>query len=247
MIQGFYTAKTGVANYQNFLNVTANNIANASTVAYKSQRVAFSDLVYTDMPKTIDLQSGNGTKVSSVSADLTQGVVTETDNALDVAIYGDGYFCVENEAGERYYTRAGNFQVSESDGQNYLVTANGERVLDRDFNPIIVTGDVDSAVLSGPSQANDGEEGTIQLAVVRFDNPYALKEEGNGLYSANAQSGQGTLVEDAVVVQGGLESSNVDLATEMTKMIQAQRGFQFSSRVIQTADELESMANTLRG
>ncbi|MGI5891282.1 MAG: flagellar hook-basal body protein [Bacillota bacterium] len=250
MINSFYTAKIGATNYQSLLDVSANNLANASTTGFKSQRIAYSDLVYTNMPaqkysQNLPLQVGHGAKVNSISANLEQGAVQETGHNLDVAILGAGYFCVERETGQRYYTRAGNFRMVNSGEEKYLITCNGERVLDDKFQPITIKEPGNQVILYGPAEGESAEN-TIRLAVVNFDNPYALREVGSGLLAATDQSGEGTLVSEARLRQGALECSNVDLATEITKILQAQRGFQFSARIIQTADEIEAMANTLR-
>lgn len=243
MIQGFYSAKSGTGGFQKLLDVTANNIANASTVGYKTQRTAFTDLMYAEMANTLGVEGGSGVRVSSVSANLEQGMLTETGNVLDCAIKGDGYFCVADENGGLHYTRAGNFALSTVDGVNYLVNADGYRVLDRNFQPITVAGNADDIIYSGSANAG----GTVFPAIVTFENPYALTEEGGGLLAANAQSGAATLLDDATLVQGRLEFSNVNLAQEMVKMIQGQRCFQMNAKMVQTADEVEAMANTLRG
>ncbi len=246
MIHGFYTAKSGIQSHQDLLNVTANNIANASTPGYKAQAAAFSDLVYDEMAVGNGLQNGHGARLNAVSPDLSQGPVSETGGPLDVLIAGEGYFCVENSAGERFYTRNGSFQLARVDGVYTLVTAGGEKVLDRHDAPIVFKENGGAPVLAGPAATVAGDN-AFQLAVVTFQNPQALTAEGNGLFRANAQSGAARLYEEARLVQGSLELSNVDLAAEMVKMIRAQRGLQFNAQVLKTADDLEGIANGLRG
>jgi len=250
MISAFYSATSGALGFQNKLNITANNIANASTNGFKSQGATFADLLYTDLQagggEGETVQIGNGVRIVKTSQVFEQGALEETGSALDVALAGDGFFAVQGQDGETYYTRAGSFHISKLVDKSYLVTANGDKVLNAQMEPIEVEGDAAQLRLKGPSGESAGEEGTEQLAVMMFDNPYALENCGGNNYKANAQSGEAAPYEEAVVVQGSLERSSVDMSSEMVHLIEAQRGFQLNVKLIQSADELESIANSLR-
>lgn len=245
MISAFYSAVSGAGAYQDGLNVGADNLANVGTAGFQSRRAEFSDLMYTRIPAPgQDAQAGSGTRLSGVSRSLAPGTLEETGAVLDAAIGGDGYFCVRDASGALYYTRAGNFGLEPSENGNLLVTRNGGYVLDQDMNPIQV-GSLRDLKLTGPS-GDTADHNTVRLAVVSFENPGALASEGGGLLSANALSGQGALLYGADVLQGTLEKSNVDVTGQMQGLIRSQRGFQLAARMIETADELEQTANSLR-
>jgi len=247
MINAFFSATTAAARYQDGLDVVANNMANSSTTGYKAIEASFADLKYTSLPATDGrAQIGSGVRMSGTMPVLTQGAMEQTDRTLDVAIQGDGYFCVKS-GDETYYTRAGDFQIASESGKYCLVTSNGDYVLDASMKQITFDELPSELVLTGPSQGTAQEEDTVQLAVVTFPNPYALKNIGGGLFEAGDLTGKGEINVESAVRQGCLERSSVDIINEMTKMMEAQKGFQFSSKVIQTADELENLANSLRG
>lgn len=250
MIRAFYSAASGTASYQKQLNVTANNMANASTAGFKAQRANFSDLIYTRLAtpeeQENELLMGNGVRIGDVSLLLEQGSIKQTGYPLDAVIKGEGFFAVRTAGGKDYYTRAGDFKVSNNVNNAYLVTSNGDFVLNDAKQPITINGKLEDLKFLSPSAKAAGKE-SIKLGVFTFDNPYALEKDGYGRFSANAMSGEAKLSYDADIQQGALEASNVDMVTEMSKLIEAQRGFQFSAQIIRTADELENTANNLRG
>ena len=250
MINAFYSAVSGSKSLQSSLDVSANNIANANTAGYQAQQTNFADLVYTGISSPEDgaasIKTGNGVRVSAISTVLGAGAIEETGREYDFAILGEGYFGVSDSSGNTYYTRNGNFYLDTTGEDNYLVTANGDRVLDADLAPITVadlTAPAEEAAASG--EESDTSE-AITPGVFAFANPYALLRDGNGRLSASAASGEGQ-ADSSIKVKGGvLESSNVDMVQEMSDMMQAQRSFQFSAKLIQAADELENIANSLR-
>lgn len=248
MINAFYSAVSGAVGYQNGLNISANNLANVQSSGYKAQQAGFTDLMYTELPgpdEAEDIQTGNGVRLQSVSMSLEPGRQEQTGRQFDAAVSQDGYFCVRDKQGNTYYTKAGDFNLEQSGAQSFLVTAEGLSVLDENMQPAEITSS--GAAIAGPSRDAGQEEGVVRLAVVTFENPYALIHEGGGKYSASQASGVGTMDYQAEVLQGVLEGSNVDVTSEMTRLIQSQRGFQLSAQMIKTADELEQMANSLRG
>jgi len=261
MINAFYSGVSGAKTCQTRLDVSANNIANVSTTGFKAQQTTFTDLVYNNMAidenASVILKEGSGVKIADTSPSLDQGNVEYTDGVYDVAILGEGYFAVGDDAGNISYTRSGNFSVQKNGDDKYLMTSNGEYVLDSELSPIVISGQAQNVQFTtgaqnaeASSQADSETESSnaqiINIGVFNFDNPYALSPDGYGKLSATAASGAANLYNEALIEQGALEGSNVDIATEMSNLLQAQRGFQFSSKVIQAADEMESIANTLR-
>ena len=244
MINAFYASKSGVNNYQSYLDAIANNIANASTDSYKAQVVSFTDLLYSNVqapdgdPQNI--QVGNGSRIL-VSKDMTQGAIT-TGNA-GIMINGSGFYAVENENGDVLYTRKGDFLVREIEGSNYLVNQNGDFVLDSDLNRVVLN-QSNYFNLSAPGEATAN---STVVGIFQIQNPEDLIAVGNGKYMISPDAAAAPTIDtDSELVYDLIESSNVDLITEMSKMIIAQRGFQLNARMIQTVDELESYANNLR-
>lgn len=245
MIHAFNSAALGLKSYQIRLDVRANNMANANTAGYKAQDAGFSDALYSNTVTGEGdiLQTGNGVRLSMVSGALEQGALKKTGRDFDAAIEGDGYFCVQGANGGLFFTRAGNFTPS----GGFLATPEGHYVLDGGFERIRIYDDAGEVTLAAGSESkvrNNGQ--TIFLGVFTFQNPYALGMEGSGLLSANAQSGAPRVNRGALLKQGYLEASSVDLSAEMAGMIEAQRGFQANARMLQTADNIEEMSNNLR-
>lgn len=235
MIQSLYSAATGMKTQQRNIDTIANNISNANTLGYKQKRVTFTDALYQTMlnpdvtGQDNNLQRGHGAIISSITRDLADGVMNKTDRMLDFAISGSGYFVIETAEGIKY-TRAGNFYTLAENDNNYLVTGNGDYVLDGDLNRITVKDDNLSS----------------ELGVFSFLNTEGLMEDGNNLYTQTEVSGTALSTENAIVVQGALESSNVNMTDQITNMIIAQRAYQVASRIVTISDEMEGMANNLR-
>ena len=171
--------------------------------------------------------------MAGITSQTETGAPKQTGQELDFMIEGDGYFCVQGEEGLSY-TRAGNFTVSK-DGR--LATADGEYVLDTDHGYIEVKDDEGKSGLVGL----DGK-----IGVFTFTNPLGLTSTGDGLMEESLASGTAVQAQNISVRQGYLEGSGVDIASEMSKMISAQRSFQANARMISAADEIEETANGLR-
>jgi len=261
MINAFYSGITGAKSAQTRLDITANNIANANTAGFKAQQAAFTDLIYTNLTKndaaSPSLKAGNGVKISAASSLLDQGNLEYTERSFDIAIIGDGYFAVGDNEGNISYTRAGNFCLQKNGEDYYLMTSSGDYVLNSKLSPIIIadsgkeiqfTESTDEEALASglDAEAEALNSQIINIGIFKFDNPHALSLEGYGKLSPNAASGEAELFAEAQIRQGALEGSNVDIAEQMSDLIKAQRGFQFSSKVIQVVDEMEGLANSLR-
>jgi flagellar basal-body rod protein FlgG len=254
------TAATGMQAQQLNVEVIANNIANMNTTGFKRQRAEFQDLLYQNVERmgvqssdagTIvptGVQVGVGVKSGSVYRVTEQGGMTQTQNAYDVAIDGEGYFTIQLPDGRTAYSRAGNFALS-PDGQ--IVTEDGYVV-----NPgISVPQDALGVAINGQGtvqaiMADGSAPQTLgQLQLARFVNPAGLEAMGNNNFLETPASGAANLgvpgqVGFGSVQQGFLETSNVNAVTEISALITAQRAYEMNSKVITTTDEmLRSTAN----
>lgn len=241
MIRALYSSASAMVAQQQNLDIISNNIANINTVAYKKTRPAFQDALYSAMDarrldEPVNLQVGNGVRVAATRRHFGQGGLQQTDRPLDFAIDGEGFFVVMRPDGTLCYTRDGSFEVSvEQVGGavvSRLVTPQGEYVLD---------------INGQPMEVYNGREVLIErFNIVTFANPEGLESIGHNRFVETEASGPAINSYQATVRQGFIELSNVDLASEMAQLILAQRAYQLSSRVLQSADEMERLANNLR-
>ena len=254
------TAATGMAAQELNVEVISNNIANMNTVGYKRQRAEFQDLLYQDMEKagsqssanTADIvptgiQIGSGVAAGSVYRITAQGSMTQTNNQMDMAIQGRGYFQVLMPSGETAYTRAGNFSVNNA---GVMVTDQGYQVLPQVTIPnnatavsVSTSGLVQATV---PGSTTPATVGQLQLA--SFVNEAGLEAQGQNLFQISgawgpAVTGLPGAPGFGTVLQGSIEASNVDAVTEITSLISAQRAYEMNSKVISTADQMLSTAN----
>ena len=206
------------------MDVIANNIANASTPAYKRE-----DLVFADYMQSV--ATGQAAADEDVRRDYRVGNLTHTGNALDIAVKDDSFFSVESNGGI-LYTRNGHFTV-DSDGN--LVTTSGDKVLDDNGQPIaILPTDGDIVVSPDGTVLADGAP-IATLGMFRFDDPNVLERAGDGLYlDRNGAALPATEVE---LVQGAIEESNVVPVLEITRMMDVMRSFQAAARVQDTEHE----------
>jgi flagellar basal-body rod protein FlgF/flagellar basal-body rod protein FlgG len=217
MDSGYYAACTALVSRAQSLDTIANNLANASTIGYRSEKNLFSSIL-------ADAGSTNGTALnkainsfgilSGTSLDLTQGALQKTGNDMDVAIQGSAFFVVQTEDGPMY-TRNGSFQVS---GKGLLVTANGDPVMGERGEIPIVHGHI-SISEDGTISSNGAIAGKLKL--VDFPPGTHLASAGNNYYSAPPDTE--TDATDSTVNQGVLEASNVNAVTCMAELVNAQR------------------------
>jgi flagellar basal-body rod protein FlgG len=257
MMRALYTAASGMTAQQLRLDTIANNLANVSTTGFKRSRDAFQDLFYQQLGAPgggadgagARVELGSGVAVAGIERDQAQGMLIDTGNALHVGIQGDAYFVVETWDGEQLYTRDGSFT---KDPDGYLVTAAGMRVagdvqIPDDADQITI--DYDGTV-HGIVTATGQDMVLGQIEVARFVNGAGLMGRGGNLFVPTLQSGEPLPVDPGdgkvQLVQGYVEGSNVDVATELIEMIQAQRAYELNSKVIQAADEALQVAANLR-
>ncbi len=253
---------TGMLAQQLNVDVISNNIANMTTTGFKRQRAAFQDLIYQNIDRpgatssdsgTIvptGLQLGLGVKAGSVYRIHAQGAVQITENSLDLAILGEGFFQIEMPSGETAYTRDGTFQINEN---GELVTVQGFIVepsitipsdaIDVDINQ---QGEVLYQIAGSNTITNAG-----QLQLASFINPAGLDSIGDNLFLETEASGSPTtgtpgLDEFGRLQQGALEQSNVNVVEEITELITAQRAYEMNSNVISTSDEMLQTVGQLR-
>lgn len=261
MFRALNIAATGMAAQQTNLESVSNNIANSNTVGYKKQRADFQDLLYQTVrepgtptgPTTqspTGLQVGTGVRVVGTSRVFSQGNLQLTQNPLDLAIEGAGFFQVQQNDGSIAYTRNGQLQL---DSQGRVVTPEG-MPLDP---PIIIPSDAigisiaatGAVSVTTPGQPDPTEVGQILLA--SFTNPTGLRAQGHNLLQASAASGEAMVGEPAsegrgALLQGSVETANVDIVEEMIGMISAQRGYEINSKVITTADDMLRAVTQMR-
>jgi len=261
MLRTLWIAASGMEAQSLNIDVISNNLANVNTAGFKRSRADFQDLLYqnlrpagvasstsTEVPTGIQL--GQGTRPVAVQKIFLQGDYQNTQNELDLAIEGDGFFQILQPNGEIAYTRAGALKL---DREGRIVTSDGfllepQISVPTDSTSISVgTDGTVSAMQAGQSEPT--EIGMIQL--VRFVNPAGLQSIGRNLELETSASGQpitGTAGESGfgTIAQGFLEMSNVSVVEEMVNMIVAQRAYEINSKAIQTADEMLQIANNVR-
>lgn len=250
-MQTLYAAGLGIKMQQHRVSTIANNIANINTTGYKSQRVSFKDALYSKLinpantASTDNLQQGTGVLIASTSRDFSLGNPLNTGNSLDLYINGNGFFTVADSNGEIMYTRSGCFGISsEADGR-YMVTAQGNYVLDTNNNRISVP--LNTTVITVSPEGLVAFDGTaaVTLRIVDFMNKEGLSAQGNGCYTQTEVSGPPE-ASSARIAQGVMESSNVDLAVELSRLIRAQRAFSLAGRAVSVWDQMASNANNIR-
>jgi len=261
MMTGLFTASSGMEGQQRVIDNISNNLANVNTTGFKKRRVNFQDLLYqtlqragtlntSESPNPVGIQIGHGTRAVSIQPIYSDGALTETDNPLDVAIEGDGFFRILMPDRTEAYTRDGSFQL-DSTGQ--IVTSDGYLL------------DTDARIEEDVVDFRIGEDGTVsvvrageenaekvgQIDLFNFINPAGLHMRGANLMTATDASGDpipGTPGEDGLgeLRQRSLELSNVQVVEELVNLIVAQRAYEVNSKAIQTADEMLQEANNLR-
>jgi flagellar basal-body rod protein FlgG len=261
MLRSLYTSATGMDAQQLRMDTIAHNLANASTTGFKKVRAEFEDLLSETLrgagpadPRggnaPAPLQVGLGVRTGSTTRSFGQGELQVTNNPLDIAVEGQGFFRIQKANGEAAFTRAGNFRV---DSTGRIVTQHGE-ILEPGItvpqDTLELSIKADGTVTARVSGSTDPSEiGQIELHT--FPNPGGLSSVGNNLFQETAASGepqrqrpgeQGT----GTLAQGYLEGANVKAVEEMIDMIGTQRAYELNSKVIQTADQMLQRLTTIR-
>ncbi len=254
MIRSLWIAKTGLDAQQTKMDVISNNLANVSTNGFKRSRAVFEDLLYQTLrqPGAQDangnqlptgLQLGTGVRPAATERIHSQGGLEETGGTYDVAINGRGFFEVELPDGTVAYSRDGSFNTDQN-GQ--LVTANGYLlqpgiVVPDNALSLTIARDGTVSVTQPGAPGESIQIGELQLAT--FINPAGLQSVGENLYVETDASGPANLLAPGIdgaglVMQGWVETSNVNVAEELVTMIQTQRAYEINSKAVQTSDQM---------
>jgi flagellar basal-body rod protein FlgG len=261
-MQALHTAATGMAAQELSVQVISNNIANLQTTGYKKQTAEFQDLIYehirrvgaqasdqgTILPVGIDI--GGGVKTVGTPRSMTQGTLSQTGNDLDLAITGEGFFKILMPDGTFQYTRDGTFQM---DNTGRIVTAAGNPVqptITVPQNSQGLTVNAQGQVSVTPVGSTTTSQIIGQLSLTRFINKAGLQPVGSNLFTDTPSSGQpqdGLASAEGYgsITQGSLEQSNVDVVSEMSNLIAAQRANEMNAKVISSADQMLQTTSAL--
>ncbi|MDE2075479.1 MAG: flagellar basal-body rod protein FlgG [Burkholderiales bacterium] len=253
MMRSLWISKSGMEAQQLQLDHISNNLANSGTNGYKQSHAVFEDLMYQNLRQSganssqqtqlpTGLQVGLGVRAVATSRLFTQGNLQSTNNNLDVAINGNGFFQVQMPDGTTGYTRDGSFKL---DNQGQIVTNNGYLVQPGITVPANATnltiGNDGTVTALLPGQTTTQNLGQIQLA--NFINPAGLDPRGQNLFVETAASGTPQTTSPGTnsagtLSQGFVETSNVNVVEELVSMIQTQRAYELNSKAIQTSDQM---------
>jgi len=261
MIRSLYIAATGMLAQDLNVSVIANNLANVNTSGFKRSRADFQELLYQNLRLVgtlsengnqvpTGIQLGLGVKPAAIQKIFIQGDFAQTQNPLDMAIEGQGFFQVTQPDGTLAYTRSGSFKI---DNTGQIVTSDGlllDPAIAIPADALIISIDTQGTVsVTQPGATTPTVVGTVQLAT--FQNPAGLQAIGSNLFEETDASGPATVGNPGIddrgnIQQGFLELSNVSVVEEMVNLITAQRAYEVNSRTVQTADEMLQIANTLK-
>lgn len=252
MLRALWTGATGMSAQQLLIDTVSNNLANVNTSGFKKQRVQFQDLYYETV--TVGTGStatlGSGSRMSATDRNFGQGNIESTSEPLSMAIEGQGFFQVETSSGPAY-TRDGSFRL---DGTGRVCTSSGYSLIGDGDTIEIPEGATEieiteNGIISGVIDGDREEIGRVTL--VMFTNPPGLEATGGNLYKATELSGEPMETDPGEdgsgLIRGGyLETSNVEIVTEMVNLIVAQRAFELNSKAVETADQMWGIANSVK-
>ena len=258
MDASLWVAKTGLDAQQTRMNVISNNLANVNTTGFKRDRAVFEDLLYqnirqaggqtgADTQAPTGFQLGTGVRVLATEKITAQGSMQTTENSLDIAIAGEGYFQIAQADGTIAYTRDGNFHL---DNAGQVVTSGGQLLqpaLNVPANASSLTIGRDGTV-SVELDAGGGQQVLGQIQLARFVNTSGLQAIGQNLLKETPASGAPIVGNPAAdgtgtLMQGALEASNVNVVEEMVSMIETQRAYEINSKAISAVDGMLQYLN----
>ena len=252
MIRGLYTSVSSMITLEQKQSVTTNNIANINTYGYKNEKLLSksfdevklqnNDNYKNGIPQKTELGGLSfGVSIDETVTDFSQGILKETNKKTDMGIQGSGFFPVRSSEGNTYYTRDGSFRV---DNQGNLITNTGYYVLGSNIN----TGNVEPINIGQGSISVHNNVISVDgvnkytFNIVDFDDYSSLKKQGDNIYSGE----NGRAIENTFVKQGFIETSNIDIMSELTNMITITREYEANQKVIQTIDStLQKIANEI--
>lgn len=255
-------AATGMLSQQTRVDTISNNIANVNTTGYNARRAEFADLMYQQAERAgtvssdagtlvpAGVQIGLGTRTAAISMNVMQGTLRQTENDLDVAIEGQGYFEITLPNGESAFTRDGSFKMS---AEGVIVNSSGYTVVPEIVVPVEATDIAINADGEVYAYFDDQPEAQLlgQVELATFINEKGLRAIGSNLFVPSEASGDpliGNAGEEGrgIMRQGYLESSSVNVVFELTQLIEAQRGYEMNSKVITASDEMMATAGRIR-
>ena len=241
MLEGLYSAASGMEAQQQQFDAISNDMANVDTPGYQSTIIGFHDLLYSNGEYGSNVATGAGTQAEQMGYDQSQGAIQQTGQPLDVAVNGPGYLEVRRQDGTIGMTRNGALQLND---KRQLTTQTGMLVQP----PITIPAGVD------PSQVSIASNGTVsvgkqtlgKLSLVDVPAPNGLVADGDSVFSATAASGAIRAAKGTSVQQGALEGSNVNMGDEMSKMMDAQQQYSMGSQAIQYQAQMLQIANEIK-
>jgi flagellar basal-body rod protein FlgG len=241
MLEGLYSAASGMEAQQNQFDAISNDMANLDTPGYQSTVVGFHDLLYSNGAYGSTVPTGAGSASAIVGRDQSQGAIQTTNRQLDVAIQGQGYIEVRRPDGSIGLTRNGRLELN---AKRQLTNQEGMLVQPPITIPAGISADQVTIAANGTVQAAGKTVGKI--SVVDVPAPDGLVADGDSVFSATAASGAIKTAKSATLQQGALEGSNVDMGAEMAKMMTAQKEYEMSSQAVQYQSQMLSIANQIK-
>lgn len=240
MYSSFYAAAQGAIGQQARLDVISNNMANVNTSGYKPKIGAFHDLMYYNLNnfhgEETEIQAGTGINLEKADTNFNPSSYEITERDYDFAIKGNGFFMLRNPVtNDITYTRNGRFSLSQRGNEFYLVNDAENLVLDRNQNPIRLVGD-----------DNIGRSLEAVPGIFDFRIKNGIENVGENEYAPVAKNGA-PILQAEVPLQGALEMSGADLASDLVRMIESQRAYSYALKMVQTSDEVTQTVNSLRG
>jgi len=242
MFSSFYTAASGMEAQLKKVEILSQNLANANTVSYKQQRIDFQELLYQNVNQ---MNVGTGVKIGNVEKVFKIGAMERTNNPLDVAIQGRGFYKVETPEGKIVYTRDGRFQIENGE---LIIKDIGKTGIKIPQNLTSVTIEEDGKVV-GYNGKDKVEIGKIK--VYDFVNPNGLKGIGKNAFEYDEKAGKIIEVElgngdNPKLAAGFIEKSNVNVITQMMEIVSSQRNYELVSKSVESADQIARMASQLK-
>lgn len=244
MLKSIWNSRSGLFSNQSRIDVISNNIANVNTSGYKRLDTNFSDIISENINRLgVPLSKednrysiGSGVRINGYVKNSSQGNIIETNNKFDLAIEGEGYFRLIDKDGNYLYTRNGSFKA---DSNNNLVDDLGNIL---ELNLKTTDYDVNNVEIGEDGQILYNNINIGNIKVYNFISDDQLQPVGNSLFK-----GEGATISTSKIKQGYLESSNVDIAKELTNLMITQRAYEMSSRALKSSDDMWQITNNIRG
>ena len=241
MLEGLYSAASGMEAQQQQFDAISNDIANVDTPGYQSTMVGFHDLLYSNGSYGSTVPTGAGSAAQILGHDQSQGAIDQTGQPLDVAVQGEGFIEVRRYDGSIGLTRNGHLELN---AKRQLTNQRGMLVQPPITIPAGVRTDQVTIAADGTVAAAGKKVGKISLVTVPA--PNGLVADGDSVFTATAASGAIKTAKNTTLQQGALEGSNVDMGAEMAKMMTAQKQYQMSSEAVQYQQQMLTIANQIK-